>query len=216
MVYSSHTVDAPKINGGIRVPVCIEGTTFDMQLDTTADVSLLPESLYRKLLSHLPLLPAGIVLKTYENQTVDMAGKIMVNVQYEDQGVNLPLIIVKGADKAALFGLQWLEHIKLNWQKVCCMQGFVSGVLVKHSEVFGEGLGMLKGTTDKIYVVSDQPPRFFKPWSVPYALKKRVEEELDRLVQTKVIDPVRNSDWATPIMPILKADGKVRVSETTN
>ena len=47
----------------------------------------------------------------------------MVNVQYEDQGVNLPLIIVKGADKAALFGLQWLDHIKLNWQKVCCMQG---------------------------------------------------------------------------------------------
>ena len=135
----------------------------------------------------------------------------MVNVQYEDQEVNLPLIIVKGADKAALCGLQWLEHIKLNWQKVCCMQGFVSGVLVKHSEVFGEGLGMLKGTTDKIYVVSDQPPIFFKQWSVPYALKKRVEEELDRLVQTKVIDPVCNSDWATPIMPILKADGKVLV-----
>ena len=59
MVYSTHTVDAPKINGGIKVPVCIEGTTFNMQLDTAADVSLLPESLYRKLLSHWPLLPAG-------------------------------------------------------------------------------------------------------------------------------------------------------------
>ena len=55
MVYSTHTVDALK-SSGIRVPVCIEGTTFDMQLDTAADVSLLPESLYRKHLSHLPLL----------------------------------------------------------------------------------------------------------------------------------------------------------------
>ena len=69
-----------------------------MQLDTAADVSLLPESFYRKHLSHWPLLPAGMVLKTDENQTVDLAGKIMVNVQYEDQEVNLPLIIVKGAD----------------------------------------------------------------------------------------------------------------------
>ena len=59
-----------------------------MQLDTAADVSLLSESLYRKHLSHFPLLPAGIVLKTYENETVDLAGKIMVNVQYEDQKVN--------------------------------------------------------------------------------------------------------------------------------
>ena len=92
----------------------------------------------------MPLLPAGIVLKTYENETVDLAGKIMVNVHYEDQEVKLLLIIVKGADKAALFGLQWLEHIKLNWQKVCCST-----------------------------------------------------QELDRLVRTKVIEPVRYSDWAT-------------------
>ena len=69
MLYNTHTVDALK-SSGIRVPVCIEGTKFDMQLDTAADVSLLPESLYRKHLSHLPVLPAGIVLKT-----VDLAGK---------------------------------------------------------------------------------------------------------------------------------------------
>ena len=72
MVYSTHTVDALK-SSGIRVPVCIEGTTFDMQLDIEGYVSLLPESLYRKHLSHWPPLPAGIVLKTYENQTVDLA-----------------------------------------------------------------------------------------------------------------------------------------------
>ena len=115
MVYNRHTLDALK-SSGIRMSVCmcIEGTTFDMQLDTAADVSLLPDSLYRKHLSHLPLLPAGVVLNTYENQTVDLTGKIMVNVQYKDQGVNLPLIIVKCADKAALFGRQWLEHVKLN------------------------------------------------------------------------------------------------------
>ena len=89
-----------------------------MQLDTVADVSL-PESLYRKHLSHLPLQPVDIVLKSYDNQTVDLAGEILVNVLYDDQEVNLPLVIVKGADKATFFGLQCLEHIKLNVQKVC-------------------------------------------------------------------------------------------------
>ena len=28
-------------------------------------------------------------------------------------------------------------------------------------------------------------------------------------MQTKVIEPVRFSDWATPIVPVLKADGKL-------
>ena len=38
-----------------------------------------------------------------------------------------------------------------------------------------------------------------------------MEQELDRLVQTNVMEPVRYSDWATPIVLVLKADGKVLV-----
>ena len=75
-------------------------------------------------------------------------------------------------------------------------------MLEKHTDVFGNY---------GIDIVSDQPPKFFKPRSVPYAPNRKVEEELDRLVQAKVIEPVRYSDWATPIVPVLKADGKVRV-----
>ena len=63
----------------------------------------------------------------------------------------------------------------------------------------------------KIYVVGDQPPKFFKSRSFPHALKRTVQEELDMLVQTKVIEPVRYSVRASPIVPVLKADGKVRV-----
>ena len=68
----------------------------------------------------------------------------MVNVQYEDQEINLPLIIVKSTDKAVLFGLQWFDHIKLNWKKVCCMQGSVSEVLEKHRSSRGR-IGYAEG-----------------------------------------------------------------------
>ena len=96
-VYRAYTVSACKKNGGIRVPVCIEGTQFDMQLNTAADVLLFPENLYRRHFSHLPLQPAGMVLKTFDNQTVDLAGKIFVEVAYEDQPwCRLPLIIRHG------------------------------------------------------------------------------------------------------------------------
>ena len=42
-------------------------------------------------------------------------------------------------------------------------------------------------------------------------LKSRVEAELDRLVQDKVITPTQFSDWAAPIVPVIKADGNIRV-----
>ena len=53
VAYSKHTVDALE-SSDIRVPMCIGGTTFYMQLDTAADVSLLPESLY---LNHSATFP---------------------------------------------------------------------------------------------------------------------------------------------------------------
>ena len=44
-----------------------------------------------------------------------------------------------------------------------------------------------------------------------FPCKSLVEKELERLEETGVIKSVQFSDWATPIVPILKPDGKVRI-----
>ena len=54
----------------------------------------------------------------------------------------------------------------------------------------------------------DAVPRFFKPRAIPYALRDRVEDELKRLQDEGIIEPVPFSDWAAPIVPIVKADKK--------
>lgn len=46
------------------------------------------------------------------------------------------------------------------------------------------------------------------PRSVPYALKAMVETELVRLEKLRVITPVDFSEWGTPIVSVLKKDGK--------
>ena len=38
-------------------------------------------------------------------------------------------------------------------------------------------------------------------------------EELDRLQRNGIIEPVKFSKWATPIVPILKSDGSIRICE---
>jgi len=44
-----------------------------------------------------------------------------------------------------------------------------------------------------------------------YALQSKVEDELNRLQDTDVIKPVKFSEWAAPVVPVVKPDGSIRI-----
>ena len=54
-------------------------------------------------------------------------------------------------------------------------------------------------------------PQFHKPRSVPYALCAQVEAELEHLEKAGIIKPVESSEWAAPVVPVIKRDGTIRV-----
>ena len=43
------------------------------------------------------------------------------------------------------------------------------------------------------------------------ALRQKVEEELDRLERAKIIEPVRHSQWAAPLVSVIKSDGSIQL-----
>ncbi|GFU78210.1 hypothetical protein TNCV_5007911 [Trichonephila clavipes] len=47
---------------------------------------------------------------------------------------------------------------------------------------------------------------------VPFALKGRVENEIDRLDRKGIIKKVDSSEWVTPVVPVVKTDGSIRLS----
>ncbi|KAL6419162.1 hypothetical protein ACFW04_014039 [Cataglyphis niger] len=52
---------------------------------------------------------------------------------------------------------------------------------------------------------------FLKSRLIPFKLLTLLEKELDKLVQIGILTKVKKSEWATPIVPILKANGTIRV-----
>ena len=85
----------------------------------------------------------------------------------------------------------------------------VEEVIKRHSEVFKEELGTL---TAKIYVEPGAKPIFHKPRPVSYFLKEKVANELQRLQTQGIISQVQFSDWAAPIVPVVKSDGDYKVT----
>ena len=72
--------------------------------------------------------------------------------------------------------------------------------------MFQEGLGELRDFRAKILVDPDAQPRFCKARQVPYALREKVEQELSRLTEEGILQPVQFAEWAAPIVPVLKSD----------
>ena len=77
--------------------------------------------------------------------------------------------------------------------------------------MFKEELGTVQGIKAKIHVDSQAKPKYFKPRPVAYASRQKVGEGLDRLLSEGTIRPVEFSEWATPIVPIVKSDGTIRI-----
>ena len=59
-----------------------------------------------------------------------------------------------------------------------------------------------------IIVDPEVTPVFCKPRTLPFAMIPLVDEALDKLIDQQVIEPVTYSDWAAPIVPLLKKHKK--------
>ena len=80
-----------------------------------------------------------------------------------------------------------------------------------HKEVFSPGIGKAKFHTATLTLKPDAKPKFCKARPVPYALVNKVGQELDNLEKQGILSKVQHSEWATPVVPVLKRSGDVRL-----
>lgn len=68
-------------------------------------------------------------------------------------------------------------------------------MLEQNAAAFSRELGKLKGFEALIHVDPQAQPRFCKPRPVPYAMQSKVDEELDRMVASGILEPVQYAEW---------------------
>ena len=198
--------------------VLVDGKSLEMEVDTGASISLISE---RTLKTHWTkkdkppaLMRSAVKLSSYTGEAIKVLGVINVTAGYQDRKEHLKLIVVAG-DGSSLLGQDWLKSLQIKWDRLYKVKGTseltLKKVLYRHSLLFKDELGTIKGVTAKIYMDPATHPQFFKPRPLPLALKARAGKELERLQKENVISPVQFSDWAAPVVPVIKGNGSVRI-----
>ncbi|KAL5473647.1 hypothetical protein EMCRGX_G028155 [Ephydatia muelleri] len=214
--YTLFTVAGDRSRAPLTQKVKLDGADLMMEVDTGAVASVISEETYRQLWTtprRPKLKPSDVYLRTYTGERIQVKGQITVEAKYGGSTQLLDILVV-GGKGPSLMGRDWLHKLKPNLS-VCYMgrKGSLSlqGLMDGHEDLFKDELGLIKGVTVKIQVDSSKPPRFFKPRPVPYALRGRVEQELERLQRDRIIEPVHFSEWAAPVVPVMKQDGSIRI-----
>ena len=210
---STHTINHLSGENPMKVTITVDNQPIEMEIDTGASVSIMPYSTFRNRWPSKSLGSANCVLKTYDGTPIPIKGEVEVQVQHNGQSATLPLLVVE-TDGVTLLGRNWLEKLQMNWKSILHVrntQPMLDKVLSRHQEVFSSELGKLKGHKAKIYVDPEATPKFMKARSVPYSMRIKIEQELTKLTSQGIVEPVQFADWATPIVPVIKPDGGVRL-----
>lgn len=192
------------------------GNVVQFEVDTGCSVTILTKTDNGKLWTvgnAQELQHCSLTLKTYTGDRVPTLGMASVTVTYKEKVKQLPVVVIAGSGPN-LLGRAWLRDLEMNCvyvNKVKLPQLTLQNVLKQNKEVFKEEMGTWRGPPMKIYVKEGVAPKFYKPRPVPYAMRKKVEIELERLTEQGIIEPVKFSEWAAPIVPVLKPDSSVRI-----
>ncbi|GFT65480.1 transposon Tf2-6 polyprotein, partial [Trichonephila clavipes] len=86
----------------------------------------------------------------------------------------------------------------------------LNNLLREYKDIFDDKLGEINNYEAKLKLRHGVKPIYCRVRTVPFALKGRVENEIDRL-EKEGIRKVDSSEWATPVVPVVKSDGSIRL-----
>ncbi|XP_049271651.1 uncharacterized protein K02A2.6-like [Rhipicephalus sanguineus] len=192
-----------------------------MEVDTGSPVCVIPRQLYEKHRDQWPKLrPSSVKLSCYSGR-LPVLGELALSVSHKGATVECALTVLDCAGPS-LCGRDLIQLLNVAGVPVVCVAGVlepteqtgkssVNSIFNDFHDVFSEELGLITGPPVSLHLKEGAVPKFCKSRPVPYALRDRVSLELDRLVSLGVLSPVAHSEWASPIVVVLKKDGAVRI-----
>lgn len=207
------------------VEAIVQSRKLSMEIDTGSAVSVISEMLYNNIFRHVPVLTCNKRLMVVNGDKLSVAGRISVEVLLNGFKRKVDLIVLKtGQDFIPLIGRNWLEFFFPDWKNNFANKHEINNLAVdvvpsdivsqmknKYSKIFSKDFSEPILGYEADLVFKPEQPIFKRPYQIPYKLKEKFVEHLDMLEKQGVITPVKASEWASPVIAVVKKDDEIRM-----
>ncbi|XP_062554222.1 uncharacterized protein K02A2.6-like [Armigeres subalbatus] len=205
------------------IVLSVNDSKVRFEVDTGAPVAIMSVADYEKLLPGVKLDKPDLSLVSYSGNSIGLRGMCTVVVQYAGEVYRLLLYVAENR-KHPLLGRSWMKVLRLDVSKFyeevhsvtdnvvkCTTDESVKKLIAQYSSVCDQSMGKIVGLTAKLQLKPNAHPVYIKARPVPFSLRSAVEQEIEKLVNDGVLEKVNHSDWATPVVPVMKMNNKVRL-----
>lgn len=201
MISAVHNINEP-----CMVEVVVEGRKLCMEIDSGAAVSVISDIDYLKYFENFPIDSCDRPLVVVNGDRLHIVGEIKVRVVLNGIASYQKMVILE-CDKnfMPLIGRTWLDFYYPEWRK-----GFVQEATINNMVQSKDFSEPIEGYEGELLLKHDQPI-FKKAYTVPYKLKDKLQEHLEMLEQQNVITPINASEWASPVIVVVKKDQDIRM-----
>ena len=100
----------------VKVNVEVNNQKLLMEVNTESAFSVIGHETWKKIANPgVKLQSTNMILTTYKGEKMQVKGESKVQVKYNKQYFELPIVVVEGRTRS-LLGRNWLREIKLGWE----------------------------------------------------------------------------------------------------
>ncbi|XP_058984137.1 uncharacterized protein K02A2.6-like [Musca domestica] len=162
-----------------------------------------------------------MAFRSYTGDVFVPIGVVDVQITYNNKKSTEELYVVN-SKHSALLGRVWIRHLGIKFTDA--ELGNEKGdnyaifevrpadeILKNNPEIFKQQVGCIPDSMCSLELQKGAKPVFVRERQVPFALREKVELELNSLERDGIISKVNTSNWGSPLVVIPKPDGNVRL-----
>ncbi|XP_063897720.1 uncharacterized protein LOC135118780 [Helicoverpa armigera] len=175
--------------------VNVNGVFLEFEIDSGSAVNVISDNTYRSYFKELPLTDTDNNLFSYTGSKMKTLGFIHLNVSYTDSTHDLKFYVVCGGGPPLLgreflhtFNIEFAPATPVNYMNKSQNQT-ITDIISQFPKLFSNRLGCFNKNKVSLKLKPDAKPIFFKARPVAFAIREKIDAELNRLVDLGILEP---------------------------